>query len=75
MANVRKNPKPQVAWGYYNWGTLWGVRYRRRDAIEEIERIIGKPWSEAKRSCEVHKVMVQKLPAAIASAGADGEVA
>lgn len=62
MDDIRKNPRPQTAWGYYNWGTLWGVAYHRRDAIAEVEKIMGKPWSECRKSCEVHKVIVEKKP-------------
>lgn len=62
MGDIRKSPKPQKAWGYYNWGRLWGVAYRRKDAIAEIEAITGRPWSEMRHSCEVHKVIVFKEP-------------
>ena len=57
--DVRTDPKAQVAWGYYNWDTLWGIAYTRRDAVKEVERILGVPWSEAKKSCEIHKVRVE----------------
>lgn len=56
----RKEPKSQVAWGYYNWGRLWGIAYTRKAAVKKVEEILGKPWSEAKNSCEIHKVRVEK---------------
>lgn len=61
MADIRKEPKSQLAWGYYNWGLLWGVAFRRRDAIATVEERTGKPWSEARKYCEVHKVRVERF--------------
>lgn len=61
MADIRKEPKSQLAWGYYNRGRLWGVAYRRKDAIAAVERITDQPWSKARKSCEVHKVRVERF--------------
>ena len=54
----RNNPKPQQAYGYYNFGRLQGVQRTRHEAIKEVERNTGDPWHLAKEYIEVHKVMV-----------------
>lgn len=57
----RKNPKPQYGFGIYNQGILIGYTYRKKDAIAEVERMTGVLWESAKRSMEVHKVIVSKV--------------
>lgn len=62
MRDVRKAPRPQYGWGLYNWGSLRGTHYRRKDAIAEAERECGEPWSVCRRYMEVHKVAVYHVP-------------
>lgn len=56
-----ERPNIQEAWGWYNYGMLIGVGYRRKDAIAAIENHTGKPWSEAKQYMQVRKVYVQVI--------------
>jgi len=60
MSDIRVYPSPQKVWGWYNTGILVGVEYLRRDAIKAAEKWTGKPWSEAKKNMEVHKVYVSQ---------------
>lgn len=65
-----ENPKPQQAYGYYNFGVLQGIASTRRGAIREVEENCDEAWSECRRYMEVHKVIVTP----IAKAGrAEGE--
>lgn len=61
MSDRRKEPKPQIAWGMYNLGRLWGIRRTKSEAIREIGYRCGKPWKECKSYIEVHKVLVSKV--------------
>ena len=54
----RDNPKPQIAWGWYNFGILIGIENRRKGAIAAVENHTGEPWHKASKYMEVHKVMV-----------------
>ena len=56
--SVREHPRPMKGWGGYNWGRLWTVQRLRKDAIEEMEQVIGEPWADIRDYCEVHKVTV-----------------
>jgi len=61
MSNdIRKHPRPQQAWGVYNWGRLSAIARTRREAIAMVQERCGQSWTEAKKYMEVHKVIVSK---------------
>jgi len=63
MSNdIRKHPRPQQAWGVYNWGRLLAIVHTRREAIAMVQEQCMQPWKEAKKYMEVHKVIVQAKP-------------
>jgi hypothetical protein len=53
--------KVAIAWGIYNWGRLYDLQHRKRDAINSAESISGKPWKECKAYFCVAKVKVTTL--------------
>jgi len=55
------NPKPEIAWGWYNYNILIGVSHRRKDAIAAVEAHVGEPWRKAKKYMQVRKVTVEVL--------------
>ena len=55
------NPKPEIAWGWYNFNRLMGVEHRRKDAIATAEHQVGEPWRKAKKYMQVRKVTVEVL--------------
>jgi hypothetical protein len=60
MSDNRINPKPQKAYGIYNYGALLAIRRLRTDAVRYVEEHTGEPWAKAKRYMEVHRVVVTK---------------
>jgi len=50
--------KPYTAWLASNWGIPWSVERTRRQAIEYLQNITGKPWRECRKCCRVQKVTV-----------------
>jgi hypothetical protein len=58
---IVKKPNDTVAWGWYNFGILLGVEYRRKAAIAAVENHTGAPWKEAKKYMQVMKVVVSAL--------------
>ena len=59
--DMRKNPRKQTGYGWYNYGLLNGIERTRRAAVCEVERHVGAPWAKAKRYMEIHKVEVRKV--------------
>ena len=59
MADIRKDPKSQIAWGWYNYGLLIGVAHSRRSAVAAVEEHTMQQWKEARKYMEVHKVRVE----------------
>ena len=57
--DIRKHPRPQQAWGVYNWGLLSAIARTRREAIAMVQERCGQSWREAKKYMEVHKVVVE----------------
>ena len=57
----REHPTQQIAWAWYNYGTLLGTEYRKRDAICACENHTGEPWKRCKTYMEVHKVIVKPV--------------
>ena len=57
----RKEPKEQLAWGYYNFGCLIGIARTRRSAIGMACEHTGKAWDVTRTYMEVHKVAVKAL--------------
>lgn len=57
--DIRKNPRATTMFGLYNYGNLWSVYPLRKIAIHEAETIVGKPWKEACKFLEIHKVRVE----------------
>ena len=51
-------PKNTTAWGWYNFGILLGVEYRRKVAVAAAENHTGEPWEKAKKYIQVRKVVV-----------------
>ncbi len=50
--------KPQQVWGIYNYGRLFDICYRRKDAVHAVEQITGKSWREARKYMQIVKVIV-----------------
>lgn len=61
MADYRKEPKSQLAWGWYNFGRLMGIERTRKAAVKAVETNCMAPWSEARHYMEVHKVRVERF--------------
>lgn len=61
MADKRKNPSAQIAWGYYNMGLLLGVERTRKGAIAEVEHCTMEKWRYVRDYMEVHKVLVTPI--------------
>ena len=60
--SLRELPRPQVAYGIYNYGILVGLATTRRAAVSEVEERTGDDWKHAKRYMEIHRVLVSKEP-------------
>jgi len=45
-------------WALSNFGNIWGVFRTRKEAIQDAEFAMDKPWRKIKASMEVRKVTI-----------------
>jgi hypothetical protein len=51
-------PKPQQAWGIYNFSRLIEICFRRKEAIQRAEELTGHPWKKCRDYMQIRKVTV-----------------
>lgn len=61
VSEATKNARPIYKnstrkWALSNYGNIWSVHRTRKEAREEAERNIGKPWAECGDSMEIRKM-------------------
>ena len=62
--DVRKDPKPAKMWGVYNWGILWDVFYKRKEALAYARKTMLENDSDPsawRKVFEIHKITVTKV--------------
>jgi hypothetical protein len=65
---ANRNPKKAIAWAVYNWGYLWGVFLKRREARQFAEQTFAENQLRDQRSWhevfEIHKIRIEVIPRA-----------